>query len=175
VSDDESPTYAGTFQLPVALPPSYAVEVEFTCGAQNESVGIIVPVGGGRMTTCWFSGGKGYAGIGHVDGKDPHENDGLGVSSLFQMETGSRYSARAEVRRAPEGVDIQFLVDGKLAGAYRGPLKRLRLSSYWMVDNDENHVRLGANKAVTFHRAAIKALVDLNTPGTPTPTTVPAL
>ena len=166
--NDHSPSYAVTFHLPIALAPSYAVEVEFTCGAPDEDVGIGIPVEKGRMTTCWFRA-EGYAGIGKVDGKDPQETLALGVSSLFRMEPGHRYIAVAEVRRAPDGVDIQFLVDGKTVGTYRGPTERLDLSSFWLIGS-RRWIRLGSNRGVIFHRARVMPLEDLKRQGQTPPT-----
>jgi hypothetical protein len=167
-----NPPYAGTFMLPVQLPPSYAIEVEFTCGTAKESVGITIPVGENRVTTCWFAS-NGYAGIGKIDGVDPHPSSIPGTASRFILEQGRRYTARAEVRRDPEGVDIQFLVDGKPQAGYRGPTSRLYYSTMWRIGAERTHVLLGASNHIIFHRATVKALDDLKSEAT-SPTPAPA-
>lgn len=165
--------YAGTFRLPVELASSYAVEVEFTCGAPKVNVGITIPVGDKHVTTCWFSS-NGFAGIGKIDGVDPKEISIPGTASRFAMKPGERYTARAEVRRAPEGVDVQFLVAGKNLAAYRGTTARLTHSAMWRLGGERSFVLLGASNSATFHRATVKAVDDLPagdkaTPPTPTP------
>ena len=170
--------YAGTFQLPLEVVPSYAVEIEFTCAGPRESIGIAIPVGDDRVTTCWFHA-NGYAGIGKIDGEDPRPSSIPGTASRISLQPQQTYTTRAEVRQAPEGVQIQFLVDGVSVATYRGPTSRLTHSTMWLIGAERRHIMLGADKNVIFQRATIKALddsktVDMTTTLTPLPATTPA-
>jgi serine/threonine protein kinase/formylglycine-generating enzyme required for sulfatase activity len=158
VSSDLPPVYASTIQIPVSLPPSYAVEVEFTCVSSVDAVGVLIPVGDGRVPTCWIGGNKSIAGIAHIDAKDPWDLVGIGAASPLQLMEGRHYLILAEVRRGAEGVDIRFFLDGKLQGGYRGPTARLKRSTKWVNDEDNTHVRLGASQATVFNSARMKRL-----------------
>lgn len=160
--DQQSRTYAGTLQLPVAIPSSYLIEAEFTPTRQDCNVGIKIPAGGSG-TTCWIAS-SGYAGIAKIDGKDPHEHSSAsGWSAPFKLVPGLRHQMLVQVRRAPEGVvDIQFLVDCEWAGNYRGPSSRLTISSSWPKNGDPARAEIGTNDVVTVHAARIRSLPDID-------------
>ena len=161
---DDQRIYSGCLQIPVPVPSSYAVEAEVTAGSAY-SVGITVPVGDGARTTCWIVADRKVAGIGKIDGKDPWDKTlDSGCASAFQLEAGRRYKLDVEVRRAPEGVNIQFSVDGKLVGAYRGPSSRLSVCSCWNKGGDPALVDFGANDTATFHAVKIRALAAPDSP-----------
>ena len=164
---DDQRTYAGCLQIPVPVPSNYAIETELTAGSAY-SVGITVPVGDRARTTCWILADHNkVAGIGKIDGKDPWDKTlDAGCASAFQMEAGHRYKLAAEVRRVPEGVDIQFSIDGKVVGAYRGPTNRLSVCSCWNKGGDPGLIDFGANESATFHAVKVKALVDTPETGT---------
>jgi hypothetical protein len=163
-ANEGAPTYAGTFKLPVNVGlnvgPSYAVEVEFTPGAAGESLGIVLPIGERRVTAAWFF--RDFAGIGKVDGKDPQEAGEPEKSSAFALAANRRYTARVEVRHAPDALDIRFVVDGRIVGAYRGTGERLTLSTHFhLLGGPITCPMLGANNRCVFHRASVTALGDL--------------
>ena len=153
--------YAGTLQLPIALQPSYAVEIEFTSPVPSHHMGILLPLGDGHNVACHFSNAS-FVGIAKIGTKEPNESVADGAASPFEMMPNQRYLARAEVRRAPDGIDIQFFVGGKLMGKYHGPNSRLKLSTVWRIGGDRNHIMLASNRAVIFHSARVKGLKDLD-------------
>lgn len=159
--DQQSRTYAGTLQLPVAIPSSYLIEAEFTPTRQDCNVGIKIPASGSG-TTCWIAS-NGYAGIAKIDGKDPHEHSSAsGWSSPFKLVPGNRHKMCIQVRRVPDGVDIQFLVDGDWVGNYRGPSSRLTISSSWPKHGDPARAEIGTNDLITVHSARIRSLSDVD-------------
>lgn len=159
VTNDRLPTYAGTIQLPVPVGGHYAVAMEFTPAETTGSVAIILPLGGDLTTACWFTK-QGLTGVAKMDGKDPQELSAP-YTSPFKLEAGRRYRAQASVQPVTEGVDIQFHVDDKLVGSYRGPVSRLSCSTMWQQPQDRSFVMLGANMPVTFHRANVWSLPDV--------------
>ena len=159
----KKPPYMSAFEVPVAL-GSFAIEMEFTCSSAPEHVGISVPLFGEASVSGWTYPRNGYAGIAHVDGKDPGVDSPPGVAAPFpKIRAHQRYKMRIEVRRAPEGVDIQFAVDDALIGTYRGPTNRLKLSSAWIIRNDRKSAWIGTNAPTVFHTVRVASLDDITT------------
>jgi formylglycine-generating enzyme required for sulfatase activity len=158
---------ASTILLPFTLPRSYTVESDFTCGDDQGTYGICVPVGSGFMTTAWIDGFH-LAGFGKVDGKDPDQSGEPGKASPFTLKANQRCTLRIEVRQAPDAVDLQFTINDKLVGRYHGPKEKLSVSTRWLTGSDKTQLILGANKPGTFHSVRIKALEDAKAGGNTT-------
>jgi hypothetical protein len=117
-------------------------------------------VGDQRRTTCWFwNRDGGWAGFGKVDGHDPQQPTiEKGCSTSFQLIPGELTFVRTEVRRSSDHVDLRFMVNGRLMGAYQGPTSRLNMSAAWYVGRDPEMASIGG-RAVTFHRVTVQPLV----------------
>ncbi|MEZ5386337.1 MAG: protein kinase [Prosthecobacter sp.] len=151
--------YKSCVALPVELSPDYAVEVWFTIPQAGEHVGVIVPVGDGRQTTCWIWPGDGdWAGLGKVDGHDPQSPEmDKSCTSPFQLPANELTHLRAEVRRTPGNAEILFSLNGLTMAHYKGPTSRLNMSTAWSIEPQPEMVQIGARQA-TFHRVIIKSL-----------------
>jgi hypothetical protein len=152
--------YKGCLDFPVVSAPDYVIEAWFTNSVDGGSdVGLTIPVGDQSRTTCWlWPRDGGWAGFGKVDGLDPQQPEiEPGRSTSFQMIPGELTFMRTEVRRTPGNVDLRFMVNGRLMGAYRGPTSRLSTSTAWLIRNDPEQASIGG-RAVTFHRVTVQPL-----------------
>ena len=149
--------YKSCLALPVELSSDYAAEVWFSIPKAGEDVGLTIPVGDGRQTTCWiWSGDGGWAGFGKVDGHDPQiPQIEKGCTSQFQLQAGELTHLRAEVLRTPENVDIRFSLNGILMAHYNGPTGRLSTSTAWKLEPKSDLLQIGARQA-TFHRVTVQ-------------------
>ncbi len=153
--------YKGFIELPIDLNPNFEITVEFTTHNEKSDVGISIPLGGGLMTTCWICRRNDYCGIAHVDGLDPIQQPASqGNSSPMAVETGKRHVAKAMVKRDEGQVEIVFMIDSKQAGAYRGPVSRLKRSTAWVVGPRLDHIHLGADDSTVFHRAVVNGVTS---------------
>jgi hypothetical protein len=165
--------YKGCLDFPVVPAPDYVIEAWFTNSVDGGSdVGLTIPVGDQSRTTCWlWPRDGGWAGFGKVDGHDPQLPDiEKGCSTSFPLIPGELTFMRTEVRRTPGNVDLRFMVNGRLMGAYRGPTSRLSTSTAWRIGNDPEQASIGGS-TVTFHRVTMQPL-GLETEKKPT---VPAV
>ncbi|MDP1592200.1 MAG: hypothetical protein Q8M07_30850, partial [Prosthecobacter sp.] len=165
--------YKGCLDFPVVSDPGYAIEAWFTNSVEGGSdVGITIPVGDQRRTTCWFwPRDGGWAGFGKVDGRDPQQPEiEPGCATAFQLVPGELTFMRTEVRRTSGNVDLRFMVNGRLMGTYRGPTSRLHTSTAWSVGRDPEQASIGG-RAVTFHRVTVRPLGTESEK--PPPATVP--
>jgi serine/threonine protein kinase len=152
--------YKGCLDFPVVTAADYVIEAWFTNSVDGGSdVGLTLPVGDQSRTTCWlWPRDGGWAGFGKVDGKDPQLPDiEKGCSTSFLLVPGELTFMRAEVRRTPGNVDLRFMVNGRLMGAYRGPTSRLSTSTAWLIGNDPEQASIGG-RAVIFHRVTVQPL-----------------
>jgi serine/threonine protein kinase len=152
--------YKSCLDFPVVVDPDYVIEAWFTnVEHPANDVGLTIPVGDQRRTTCWFWPRKGgWAGFGKVDGRDPQQPDiEKGCSTSFELVPGELIFMRTEVRRSSGNVDLRFMVNGRLMGAYRGPTSRLSTSSAWLIGNDPEQASIGG-RAITFHRVTVQPL-----------------
>jgi serine/threonine protein kinase len=152
--------YKSCLNFPVVPAPDFVIETWFTNSMDGASdVGLTVPVGDQSRTTCWlWPRDGGWAGFGKVDGKDPQEPMiEPGCSNSFPLVPGELTFMRVEVRRTPGKVDLRFMVNGRLMGAYRGPTSRLSTSSAWLISRDPEDASIGG-RAVTFHRVTVLPL-----------------
>lgn len=152
--------YKGMVELPAPPARDYAVEAWFTNTPHPfNDVGLCLPVGGERRVTCWiWSRDGGWAGLGKVDGMDPQQPAiQKGCSTSFQLKPGEIAFMRAEVRRLPGSVDVQFRLNGTLVAHYNGPTSRLTLSTAWIAGWDAELPFIGGRE-VTFHRVTMQPL-----------------
>ena len=151
--------YKGCLALPVELSPDYVAEAWFTIPQAGEHVGVTIPVGDGRQTTCWiWPGDGGWAGLGKVDGHDPQVPEiEKGCSSRFQLPANELTHMRTEVRRTPGSVEIRFSLNGVQMAHYKGPTSRLITSAAWRLEPKPELLQIGARQA-TFHRVVIQSV-----------------
>jgi serine/threonine protein kinase len=152
--------YKSCVDFPVVAGSDYVIEAWFTNSVEGgDDVGLTIPVGDQRRTTCWFwTRDGGWAGFGKVDGHDPQQlTIEKGCSAPFQLIPGELTFVRTEVRRSSANVDLRFMVNGRLMGAYRGPTSRLNTSTAWLVARDPEQASIGG-RAVTFHRVTVQPL-----------------
>ncbi|MEP6669196.1 MAG: SUMF1/EgtB/PvdO family nonheme iron enzyme [Chthoniobacter sp.] len=158
-SSQELPYISG-FEVPLAQ-GSFAIETEFTCFETPQFIGIAIPVFGQASASGWISSRSGYAGIGKVDGNDPMANLAPGLAAPFQVQPRQRYKMRMEVRRVPEGVDLQFALGDTVVGSYRGPANRLKLSTAWTIRDDAKSAWIGTNAPTVFHTLKVISREDI--------------
>ena len=153
--------YKSTVELPMPTSQDYAIEAWFTNVTHSfNDVGLCIPVGIQRRTTCWiWPRDGGWAGLGKVDGFDPQQPQiAKGCSTSFQLKPGELSFMRVEVRRQPASVDIQFSLNGTLVAHYSGAITRLSLSTAWrVVRENPNRPSIGGRE-VTFHRVTMQSL-----------------
>ena len=151
--------YKGCLALPVELSSDYVAEAWFTIPQAGEHVGVTIPVGDGRQTTCWiWPGDGGWAGLGKVDGHDPQAPEiEKGCSSRFQLPANELTHMRTEVRRTPGSVEIRFSLNGVQMAHYKGPTSRLITSTAWRLEPKPELLQIGARQA-TFHRVVIQSV-----------------
>lgn len=155
----------GAVELPVVVAKSYALEATFKTRNILGEFGFVLPVGeGGRVACHITSAADGWAGLDTVDGKQVNE-PGItaGVATPFKTPRDEPITMRAEVRRISGEVDVKFLINGQLMGAYKGPVGRLGVHRSWKPGDNKDAAYLAARHnaggfQTTFTKVTYKAL-----------------
>lgn len=134
---------------------SYSLTIDFTRTEGEDSVGVVLPVGG-RQCVFNLSVFNGEAhGIGLIDGKLAKSNETTIKPGV--LKTGKRYQLLIEVDVVGGKASIASQLDGRKFLRWSGKPESLSLLDFWKLPRNDA-IGLFTNSKITFHRIVLSPL-----------------
>lgn len=151
------PIDGGRLQLPVELHGSYELEVSFVRTEGNESVGIILPLGGGNRCMLRLARNDKASGLEMIQGKKAHQNDT--TVSPHWLDNGRGYTVTARVSRMDGGrVRVDIEINGRQFTQWQGKASDCRLLGGIDIPNKDAPALFAYNCAVSFRAVRVRML-----------------
>ncbi len=143
------PIDGGRLQLPVELHGSYELEVSFVRTDGNESVGIILPLGGGHRCMLRLARNDKASGLEMINGKKAHENET--TVSPHWLDNGRGYTVTARVNRMDGGtVRVDIELNGRQFTQWQGKASECQLLAGIDIPNKDAPALFAYNSGVNF-------------------------
>jgi hypothetical protein len=149
------PIDGGRLMLPVVPEGSYELQVTFVRTKGTESVGVILPLGGGTALLRLSRDGA-ASGLELLDGKRAHENETTVKPGTIENNRGNTIDAR--VIREKDRVRIAIALNGKQIIQWQGRPKQFELLRGMELPNQNAPGLFAYNCAVDFRSARLRMI-----------------